>query len=297
MAMNFAIPISKTIPLTIIILWSFSKLVISSLEDDSSYTAMRPNNATKIMINPVVYHNNVDQLLSDLTSSSSDSSTTPLPGFFNTTVGQPPEKVYGSYLCRGDLTLHHCYDCVSNVTSDLTIRFSSNKDFYQDWFGFNDRCMIHFANHSIFNIYEKDYLFTLGPDSSPKESNFKEYNQTLSSTIDGLVKEAAIGNWTRPNFAMRVVDVMGSNGDEKIYALVQCTPDLAAVNCSRCLGDLHSRIPICCNGTPGGMIIHASCMIMYDNESFFDSNGGCPIFVLRYLHVYFVVLLSMYLLF
>ncbi|KAJ8444523.1 hypothetical protein Cgig2_028338 [Carnegiea gigantea] len=225
------------------------------------------------------YKSNVDLILSELASESSRAHP-PFIGFFNGSAGIAPDKAYGSYLCRGDLSIHLCHGCVSEVTRVL----SQNK-IYTDCFGFGgftdqplDHCLVHYANYS--RGYMNGSVMSFGKIGG-KASNYQQYNETLTATIEGLVKEAALGNWSNPYFETRVVQVARSK--ERIYTLVQCTSDISMVNCSKCLGELYSFLPECCNGTQGALVIHANCLLKYNNQSFFGNS--CRGFVLiSYLH-------------
>lgn len=147
-------------------------------------------------------------------------------------------------------------------------------------------------------MYEKGYVLTYGVRGGYKP-DYQQYNNTLSTTIEELVREAALGNWTRANFQTRVANVTGTN--EKIYTLVQCSPDLSAMNCSACLNSVYSYIPRCCYHAPGGHVIHANCMLKYSNQSFFGGDadahhsGAHRGLILSCFHIfYLVVFLSMY---
>uniref|UniRef100_A0A803NE75 Gnk2-homologous domain-containing protein n=1 Tax=Chenopodium quinoa TaxID=63459 RepID=A0A803NE75_CHEQI len=133
--------------------------------------------------NSSTYNNfktNVYSLISMLASKSSSSPSI----FYNTSsAAEIYPRAYGSYLCRGDL---------------------KNK-FVKNAF------LI-----STFDVYEKGR--SLDSDSiGEKVTDYNNYNEKLSSTIQGLIREAELGNWTQPNFETRVVDVKGSNDEKFMY--------------------------------------------------------------------------------
>ncbi|KAF3443748.1 hypothetical protein FNV43_RR13438 [Rhamnella rubrinervis] len=45
---------------------------------------------------------------------------------------------------------------------------------------------------------------------------------------------------------------------EKLYGLAQCTRDLSNFDCKKCLFEAISKIPNCCSGKRGGMVVGAS---------------------------------------
>jgi len=233
------------------------------------------------------YENNVLSLLSELTSESANSRP-PQLGFFNTTFGRVPNKAYGSYFCRGDLKTSVCHDCVSYVTQHLSDQSAKCiETFAIGASEVADRCMVHYANRST--GYKKGNFLTSSTGGG-KVSDYHLYNQTLTTTIEGLITEAAQGNWTNPYFETRVAQVAQSN--EKIYTLVQCTPDISAIDCGRCLEESYSYLPECCNGNQEGDVIHANCWIMYSNQSFFGSADR--VFMPSFLHLCSTVLFSLF---
>ncbi|XP_031250177.1 cysteine-rich receptor-like protein kinase 10 isoform X2 [Pistacia vera] len=64
------------------------------------------------------YQSNVNFLLSSLVSNATRSKGFST-GFYNTTVGQDPDKVYALFLCRGDITPITCQNCVNLSTSQI----------------------------------------------------------------------------------------------------------------------------------------------------------------------------------
>ncbi|OAP04146.1 hypothetical protein AXX17_AT3G23600 [Arabidopsis thaliana] len=55
-----------------------------------------------------------------------------------------------------------------------------------------------------------------------------------------------------------------SLGKKKVYAMVQCTKDLSAKNCSVCLSYILSKLPKCCKGKQGGRVLSPSCNFRYE---------------------------------
>ncbi|XP_021766711.1 cysteine-rich receptor-like protein kinase 25 [Chenopodium quinoa] len=204
--------------------------------------------------------NNVDSLLSNLISESS-------LGFFNTSTGDDDsDRAYGFYLCRGDISANKCNNCLKDVRQYLLNRrpFES----YSNIIAYNTdlQCVVHYANDSRPFVYRENNTFT-GAGFGDDLAQNQQYNTTLMSTLQELAREASYGNWTKANFATKVVDVTGSQ--EKIYVLVQCTPDISAMNCSNCISNLYSTFrPVAI----GGRVLGFNCLMKFNNEPFF-SNG------------------------
>ncbi|KMT03394.1 hypothetical protein BVRB_8g190820 [Beta vulgaris subsp. vulgaris] len=250
-------------------------------EDDERRARVCYGNSTE---ENYVYQTNIHSLLSSFVSESSSSHP---PSFFKTAVGEAPPRAYGTYLCRGDIGARRCHNCLVKLTEFLAPLEIYNTECYA--YQLNYDCIVHYSNSSKF-VNDEVEEFNGGPIGDKVITNYRQYNETLSNATRELITEASYGNWTKPNSATRVVEVIGSH--EKIYMMVQCTPDISAMNCSKCLGKLYPILPDCCNGTQGGQILHANCFMMYNNQSFFSSayHNHMP----HYIHVILIMLLNMY---
>ncbi|XP_057536785.1 putative cysteine-rich repeat secretory protein 7 [Amaranthus tricolor] len=277
---------SAVIPLLLTILSiSTRNITVSADEDLGGLERVCFGNSTKLKNSTNLnFKNNVYSLLPLLVSASS-SSNPPL-NFYNTSVSISPPRAYGSYLCRGDLSPTQCHNCLVNVTKFLSsLEIDSSECFGSDFLW----CMVRYANTSNYKVYEEVSVFTYQPIGQ-NVTNYNQYNETLSKAITGLITEAGYGNWTK-NYVTKAVQVTGRS-DQKIYVLVQCTPDISAMNCSKCLRELYSYIPLCCSGTQGGVLAHAKCLMKYNNQSFFGA--ASPSFMPALFMVTMALLPTMY---
>ncbi|KAJ0085751.1 hypothetical protein Patl1_07126 [Pistacia atlantica] len=81
------------------------------------------------------YHVNLNHLLNSL------SNTTPIAnGFYHSSYGENPDKVYGSAICRPDMDPDSCRDCVTFASRNLT---SLCPNFSMAIGGYDDR---HYTN-------------------------------------------------------------------------------------------------------------------------------------------------------
>jgi hypothetical protein len=55
---------------------------------------------------------------------------------------------------------------------------------------------------------------------------------------------------------------------KKVYGLAQCTRDISASDCSKCLDGIIGELPRCCDGKEGGRVVTGSCNIRYEIYSF-----------------------------
>ncbi|KAG6717313.1 hypothetical protein I3842_04G092500 [Carya illinoinensis] len=103
-------------------------------------------------------------------------------------------------------------------------------------------------------------------------SDIEGFNVVLRRLLDRLIKRAALGNSTR-KFALGNEDAPNF---QTIYALSECTPDLASIDCNNCLQGLVGSISQCCNGKQGAKIVTPSCDLKYDTFSFYDPVAASP---------------------
>ena len=224
------------------------------------------------------YQNNVVSLISTFNDESPH-------GFLNTSTSSAIDRAYGYYLCRGDLSSKRCRDCLKGIrkfmVEQMVLGYNSNGFLYN----VHIQCIVHYANSSSLLVY-KENSFITGSNFGDDLVHYKHYNTTLLNAFQEMERQGRIGNWTKDNYASKVVAAV----DQKIYMLVQCRPDISAINCSKCISDLHS------NFTPfkiGGTILGPNCFIKYNNESFFGN--GNRSYMPSYFHVTLFLLLSLYL--
>ncbi|KAF8409479.1 hypothetical protein HHK36_005555 [Tetracentron sinense] len=201
------------------------------------------------------YQSNLRILLSSLSSNA-----TVGDGFYNLTSGRNPNIAYGFFLCRGDVTDSVCRDCVETVGKDILERCPKEKVAIA-WY---DECMIRYSNKSIFSILQEvPAIYMLNTQNISEPTRF---NQLLADTMDGLAIRA-ISDQNRRKF---VTDEANFTRFQTLYSLVQCTPDLSASQCNRCLRGAIAALPSCCSGKQGGRVLLPSCNLRYEVYPFYQ---------------------------
>ena len=202
------------------------------------------------------YKANLNQLLSSVSSNTEIDY-----GFYNSSYGQNPDKVYATGLCRGDVKPDVCRSCLNNATNLLPLLCPNQKEAI----GWYDYCMLRYTFRDIFGIMEASPAFYMWNNNNVS-ANVDQFNQDLRTLLDsqriqaakgGSLRKFAAGNATAPNF-------------QTLYSLVQCTPDLSEQDCSDCLVGAMGDIPQCCDGKQGGRVIKPSCNLRYEVSLFYD---------------------------
>ncbi|KAL5841887.1 hypothetical protein ACOSQ3_012490 [Xanthoceras sorbifolium] len=182
-------------------------------------------------------------------------------GFYNESLGQEPDRVNAIALCRGDVSVDVCRGCLQNVTRKIVEVCPNQKEAI----GGYDECMLRYSNKTIFGILDTQISFSFSNTQNVSE-NVNQFNQALQDLLGRLRDTAASGDSHR-KFATGDTQ----SGFQRIYALVQCTPDLDLLECSDCLDNVIGQLPGCCNGKMGGRVINPSCNFRYEvNDRFFS---------------------------
>lgn len=200
------------------------------------------------------YKNNLNTLLTSLPSKIDNY------GFYKASIGQNIDRASVIVLCRGDVELQECRDCVYNVSQKLVQVCPNQKEAA----GGYDKCMLVYSNESITDATTFSKLFYLNEIQNASKPG--EFNKELGKLLVRLRvvaahgdprRKYASGNATGPDF-------------QNIFALVQCTPDLPPQNCFDCLTKAYEDMINCpCMGKKGGRIIGARCNFRYGTSRFF----------------------------
>ncbi|KAG4982843.1 hypothetical protein JHK87_027592 [Glycine soja] len=212
------------------------------------------------------YQSNLQTLLTSLSSHATTAQ------FFNTTTGggdAAGENIYGSFMCRGDVSNHTCQECIKTATQQITVRCLNSKEALI-WY---HECMVRYSNRCFFSAVEEWPRFNFVDFNVNTNSTEGIYGYwLLSKTLSDAVGEAVKAGTKK--FATKNATVFGS---QRVHTLVQCTPDLSSEDCSKCLGDIMRDIPLCCLGRRGGMVLFPSCTLMFGIGQFYrDFPHGTP---------------------
>ncbi|KAB2601056.1 cysteine-rich receptor-like protein kinase 10 [Pyrus ussuriensis x Pyrus communis] len=209
------------------------------------------------------YQKNLDTLLSSFSSNNQTNS-----GFYNSSMGQDPDKVNAIALCRGDASLNDCHACVSQ-SSPFLLMNCSNQNEAIVW---AVHCMVRYSSKLIFGIQEDEpFQFVPGPVNATDPQKF---DLVLNLLLDYFTEKAASGDSLKKFAAGHtIIQGEGSTTNQAIYALVQCTPDLDKQNCSDCLKGAISKIPECCGGRLGGRVLKPSCNLRFEAYIFYEANA------------------------
>lgn len=234
-----------------------TSLAMSTSGIDPTYLYHQCSNTTTFAPN-TTYQANLNTLLASLSAANASYDA----GFFNTTAGQLPNRVYGLFLCRGDVDKETCRDCVKFAVDDTIQRCPVQKETVI-WY---DQCLLRYSYRSIFSRWATDPALILR--NTLNISNEQDrFNQLVASLLNDATKAAASAGPGAKKFAAKKVDFRAL---QTVYSLVQCTPDLTGLDCSGCLTQAVNQLVACCGIFQGARMFNPSCSIRFELYPFFE---------------------------
>ncbi|XP_021733420.1 putative cysteine-rich receptor-like protein kinase 9 [Chenopodium quinoa] len=206
----------------------------------------------------VSFQNNVHLLLSDFNQQSSTKA------FYNTSVGHNLDKVFGYYLCRGDVSLEVCNECILNGTQSAA---GFDCEFVDKSYT-SGLCFFKYSNYNMYGLWP--ISITRIGFIEVNVTNYEQFNVTFTSLMEELINEAAFESQKNGSVLGFSTNEASVTGDQTIYGLAQCTPDIVGVNCSLCLQDALSGLRGLAEGAPAAYSVDEKCYLRYDNVSFYN---------------------------
>ncbi|XP_060207574.1 cysteine-rich receptor-like protein kinase 10 isoform X1 [Lycium barbarum] len=242
--------------LIILIIQFYYLFYLNIADPDFTFQTDCKGNKTEFSPNGA-YDTNLNTLLSSV-SRNIDSD-----GFYNTTIGQDPDKISLIAQCRGDVDLQTCRDCINNATR-LILEVCPYR---KSAFGIYDRCLLRYSNESIgtMSTDPRKYNYVTRNFSDPNLF----FNQYLTPLLESLRSRASMGG--KRKVAANVTSALDF---QTVHALVQCTADLSAQGCFDCLSTIYRSLPDCeCYAKWGNHILMPSCILRYELYSFFNESA------------------------
>ncbi|KAL0885472.1 hypothetical protein Bca101_009454 [Brassica carinata] len=189
--------------------------------------------------------------------SSLPSNVTANDGFYTTSTGQDPNRVYGLGMCVPGTEARSCSDCIMAASNGL-VQNCTNQTEAIDWRMYrNTLCLVRYLNRSFYgslgmDIIRDDY------NTRDYQPNVTDFDRTWEALTIGLIE-----NVSSENFAAGTRMLESSNTN--IYGFMQCSRDISLQNCTRCLQENVIDYRSCCRGRQGaGDDISTSGSLQFD---------------------------------
>ncbi|GKV41770.1 hypothetical protein SLEP1_g49263 [Rubroshorea leprosula] len=243
----------RFLKLFLLLLFSAFHINLSSAQIASDFRKSCASNNGNFTANST-YDANLNRLFSQLSSSQDYNH-----GFYHMSVGQSPDQVNAIALCRGDQNVDVCKSCLNSTIYALQQTCPN----YKEAIGWSEFCTLRYSNRQIYGIMETDpydKLWRVDNQSAPH--NVNDFDRALSFLLKNLSVRAAAGG---PLFKYAAGLTVSS---QRIYAMMQCTPDLSQQKCGACLATGSDRMRAACYGITGCRILQPSCLLRYEIDLF-----------------------------
>jgi hypothetical protein len=181
-------------------------------------------------------------------------------GFYQTIVGTKSNRVYGTILCRGDISAANCSVCALNSTREASNSCTTSRDL-TIWFRW---CFLRYSNDSFFGEMQGTTFGTAN----------KTDIDDPSLVSQGIPFMSGVAVATSVNSFMFHTEVLNFNQSEKRYGLAQCTRDISRKDCRRCLD---GQLDIARNGYENKKrwaTFGYNCLMWYNDYQFYFNNGS-----------------------
>lgn len=170
-------------------------------------------------------------------------------------------------MCRGDVPIGLCRECVGFATQTIASSCSSSKEAVI-WY---NECLLRYSYRFIFSIKETIPRYQIKiPLGDPVLLHSQGFYNALQFILNELSKEAALAVAVGGSIKYAVKQENASPSIT-LYGLAQCTPDLSAGDCSRCIAEAAAEFPqSCCGGNIGETVMFPSCIVRYETYPFYQ---------------------------
>ncbi|KAL6851877.1 hypothetical protein ACP4OV_020062 [Aristida adscensionis] len=182
-------------------------------------------------------------------------------GFHYATAGGAPDAVFGLAMCYADANWTACGNCLRAAAAGVAqaCPFSREMKSFYDY-----ACQLRYSSQPFFSLLDTDSpyrYYEWGPEPYNYVNDIAAMNGTRRRLITRLAAEATASPLRLANGSERYTDAEGA--PQVIYALVQCTRDLNATACTRCLTALLPDLPVQFPNYTKGGIREFSCYLVY----------------------------------
>lgn len=238
--------------------WLWAVAFAAAADDSRGYIPAWPDcSKTDNYTTNSQYQLNLNHLLNDLPTEAKNNG-----GFYNASLGAAPDEVFALVMCYADDDWTDCENCLYAAAAGITSYCP-----YSRWVNAAySPCLIRYSNASFFSTANTMEAFHFRSDgTSDDPSSMDSARRKLM--MGGLVEEAARSpsplRWANGSLPYKY-----SKGNPHVmYGLAQCTRDLNASECIRCLTSMVDKLTeVLPNNSSGGIKCY-SCYVKYSMVS------------------------------
>ncbi|KAK2644391.1 hypothetical protein Ddye_019586 [Dipteronia dyeriana] len=181
--------------------------------------------------------------------------------YYNTNDGTEPDKVYGLFLCRGDVTTQTCQICI-NAAIDFLVSKCQGTKCAITWY---DECLVRYSNRIFSFTFESVPAVIMSNEDNLNVSDPVGFRKALNQSFTQLIANV---NSNSSKFATNIVNISSSVA---LYTLGQCIPGLSKKDCRDCLD---SAAQLVAYDKKGSRYLYPSCNARWELYPFFIRNSS-----------------------
>ncbi|KAE8728743.1 Receptor protein kinase isoform 2 [Hibiscus syriacus] len=146
----------------------------------------------------------------------------------------------------------------------------SKSPFNKTTTAWSEFCLVWYVNRDLYGLLENDPRACA--NNTRNASNPDQFNSAISDLLDNLRNEAAASGPLRKYAAGNA----SAGNQERVYATVQCTPEMYQLKCDTCLTFAQSELLKCCNGSIGCRVLRPNCVLRFESNQFYNETAVPP---------------------
>lgn len=203
------------------------------------------------------FENNLKVLLELIATNTSQN-------FYNLSIGDDPNRVFGRALCRGDVNHTVCQNCLENARHEI----SKNCKTAEEAIIWYELCQIQYSYQKFsMMVYAGQYADEWN-NRWKNVSNPARFIKVLTYLMNNLSIEAS----SDPSKGMFAVGEIKFPKRKTIYGLVQCTRDINSDDCNDCLTGALGDLKACCGAREAGIIVNGNCNLRFQLYPFYNAS-------------------------
>ncbi|GLT36750.1 hypothetical protein SLA2020_111100 [Shorea laevis] len=206
------------------------------------------------------YQSNLNSLLSALSVNATSTN-----GFYNTTSGEGPDRIYGLFLCITGFAADSCQDCVTFATKEVIQKCP----FANEAVIWYDPCLLRYSNKWIFSTLAEEPSFVVCNKNSTDPDPFRINSTQTKAMNEAIIQAVSV----EERFATKEAKISES---KTLYSMVQCTPDLSSDDCDKGLGLGMELLRNMCFGVIGAQVFNPSFKVRYEIYPFYGDSAPAP---------------------
>lgn len=223
------------------------------LADTNMQTGSQCTKADDYSVNEDTFQTNLRSLLDSLASN-----VVHHRGFYQTVVGKKINRVYGTILCRGDISANNCSDCALNSTRVASNDCPKSRD-VSIWFRW---CFLRYSNESFYGDMQTTAV-AITNDTDVDDPSLVSEGLPFMSELAASAPE-------KPFMFMTAVLNMSQKSDQKRYGMAQCTRDISRVDCRSCLDAQLVNFRTVIGNKRRWEIYGSNCFMWYNDYQFYS---------------------------